>query len=104
RTPSVPKKRRDTGATLALTELGRLARLVEAGLLALDGTGVPGEEALALERDAELGIGLDESARDPVTSRARLAARTAAVNSDAHVVLALEPCDAKRGGHLRAVD
>ena len=71
RTPSVPKYRlakgrsltgarvpkNRTGATapgLALRELRRLARLVQAGLLALDDARVARQEALALERDAQL--------------------------------------------------
>src|SRR5262249_22215820 len=43
-------------AALPLRELGCFARLVQAGLLALDLAGVAGEEALALERDAEVGV------------------------------------------------
>ena len=72
RTPSVPKYRRKSG--LALGELRRLARLVEAGLLALDLACVAREEALALQRDAQLRIGLDERPGDAVANRAGLAA------------------------------
>ena len=53
RTPSVPKYR-PQAAELALRELRRLARLVQAGLLALDLACVAREEALALQRDAQL--------------------------------------------------
>src|ERR1700733_12191547 len=51
---------------LALRELRRLARLVQAGLLALDPACVTGEEPLALEQRTEVGVDLDERARDPV--------------------------------------
>jgi hypothetical protein len=57
---------------LALTELGRLARLVETGLLPLHDARVAGEETLALQRHTQARIGLDESAGDPVPDRARL--------------------------------
>ena len=50
----------------ALAELRRLARLVQAGLLALDLARVALQEALPLERDAEVGIDLDERASDAV--------------------------------------
>jgi hypothetical protein len=47
--------RRSAGARLALGELRRLARLVQAGLLALDLAGVAREEALALEETRSSG-------------------------------------------------
>src|SRR5215211_1665343 len=84
RTPSVPKNRRNSRSALA--ELGRLARLVEAGLLALDLPGIAGQVALALQREAELGIGLDERARDTVADGSGLTGRPAAVNADTDVV------------------
>src|SRR5919201_2314210 len=77
-------------ATLALGELGGLARLVEAGLLALDDAGIAGQEAFALERDAQVRVGLDERAGDSVPDRAGLAARSAAVDADTDVELALD--------------
>src|SRR5262245_31919172 len=73
-------------ATLALAELRSLARLVQAGLLALDDAGVARQEALTLQRDAHLGIGLDERACDAVPDRAGLARLAAAVHADAQVV------------------
>src|ERR671937_2942560 len=79
RTPSVPKYLRAIArATLALRELRRFASLVEPGLLPLHDACVAREEARALERHAELRIGLDERASDPVTDRAGLSARAAA--------------------------
>src|SRR3954447_2376119 len=77
-------------AELALAELGRLARLVQPGLLALDLAGIPGEEALALQRHAQLRVRLDERARDSVANGTRLAREAAAVHADSEVVLALE--------------
>src|SRR3954466_4155826 len=84
---------------LALRELRRLARLVQAGLLALDLAGVPRQVALALEEDAKVRVDLDERARDPVAHRAGLAGRPAAVHSHAQVVLAVELGDLKRCHH-----
>src|SRR5262249_30175842 len=77
-------------AALPLRELGCFARLVQAGLLALDLAGVAGEEALALERDAEVGVDLDEGAGDAVADRAGVARGAAAVPPDAQVVGARE--------------
>src|SRR2546430_8582105 len=91
------------GATLTLRELRCLASLVQAGLLALDDASVAREEAFALQHGAELRVGLDERAGDSVPDRARLPARSAAVNADANVVRPLEPGDAERRQHLRAV-
>src|SRR5436305_4076363 len=45
---------------LTLRELRRLARLVQAGLLALDLAGIPRQVALTLEEDAEVRVDLDE--------------------------------------------
>ena len=45
---------------------------MEAGLLALDDPGVPLEEPGALERLAQVRIGLDERAGDPVAHRSGL--------------------------------
>ena len=56
RTPSVPKYLRATMSALALAELRRLARLVQAGLLALHDARVAREEASPLQRDPELGV------------------------------------------------
>ena len=81
---------------LALRELRRLARLVQAGLLALDLACITREEALALEDDAELRIGLDERPRDAVADRAGLAADPAAVDADAEIVRALGACRLQR--------
>src|SRR5437763_2392493 len=80
--------------TLALAELRRLARLVQAGLLALDLARVAREEALALERDAQLRVRLDKCAGDPVTHGSGLSGETTALDADAEVVLILE------SGHL----
>src|SRR5262249_15602770 len=88
---------------LALRELRRLASLVQAGLLPLDDASVSGQEALALERHAQVRIDLDERAGDAVPDGAGLSARPAAVDADAEVVLTFEPGDAERGEHHRAV-
>src|SRR5213080_5161433 len=68
---------------LALRELRRLARLVQAGLLALDLACVPREEAFALQRDAQLRVRLDERAGDPVPDGSGLSGQAAAVDTDA---------------------
>src|SRR5487761_1336079 len=86
----------ETSSELALRELRRLARLVQSGLLALDLAGIPREVALALERDPELRIQVDERAGNAVPHRAGLAGEAAAVDADAQVVLALEARGAKR--------
>src|SRR6266498_3912073 len=91
------------GRTLALRELRRLARLVQAGLLALDDPGVPREEAGSLERDAELRVGFDEGAGDAVANGACLAARPASVDADAEVERALDADHLERRQHLLAV-
>src|SRR5436309_215967 len=76
--------------TLAIRELRRLARLVQAGFLALDLAGVAREIALALERDTQLRVEIDERAGDAVPHRAGLAGEPAAVHAHAQVVLAVE--------------
>ena len=81
---------------LALRELGRFARFVQAGLLALDLARVAREEALALQRDAQVRVGLDERAGDAVADGAGLAGRPAAVDADAEVVRALDAGDLQR--------
>src|SRR5919201_2943517 len=88
---------------LPLRKLRSLAGLVEAGFLALDDARVTGQEALTLERDAQVRVDLDERARDTVANGAGLAARAAAVDAHADVVLPFEPRDAKRRQHHRAV-
>src|SRR5262249_34655862 len=95
--------RSNAGSELPLGPLRGLAGLFQAGLLALDGPRVAGEEALALERHAQLRVGVDERPRDAVPRRASLSARTAAVEADPHVVAPLGLRDLERGGHLRAV-
>src|SRR5262249_39669713 len=81
---------------LALRELRRLARLVQARLLALDLAGVAREVALALEEDAKVRVDLDERTRDAVTHRTGLAGRPATVHAHSEVVLALELGDLER--------
>src|SRR5918998_728367 len=63
----------------ALRVLRRLAGLLEAVLLALDGTRVTGEEAGLLQRRAVLGVGLDQRTRDGQPQRTGLAGRAAAL-------------------------
>src|SRR5690349_18455627 len=67
------RSRRVPRARLALAELRRLTRLVQAGLLALDLACVAREEALALQRHAQLRVRLDESAGDAVADGTGLA-------------------------------
>src|SRR5207247_6787145 len=88
---------------LALRELRRLARLVEAGLLALDLARVPRQVALALQEDAEVGVHLDERPCDAVPDGSRLSRRPAAVHADAKVVLPLEIRHLQRREHTFAV-
>src|SRR4051812_13935127 len=89
RTPSVPKSRRAMRSALTLRELRPLAGLLETGLLALLGTGVARQEAAALELGAQVGVGLEQRARDAVAQRARLGRDAAAVHAgdDVHPVL-----------------
>src|SRR4051794_36415455 len=89
RTPSVPKYLL-TRRTLTLRELRRLAGLVQTGLLALDLACVARQEALPLQRHAELRVDLDDRACDPVAPRPGLARGAAAVDADADVVRAGE--------------
>src|SRR5207247_11269661 len=90
-------------ATLTLAELRRFAGLVETGLLALDDAGVARQEAGALERLAQVRIGLDERAGDPVADRAGLPARTAAVDAHSDVEGALDAGDLERRQRKLAV-
>ena len=69
--------------SLALGVLRGLARLLQAGLLALLGPRVAGEEAAALELAAQLGVDLGQRPGDPVAHRPGLAADAAAVDADA---------------------
>src|SRR3954454_5448024 len=104
RTPSVPKYlRARAGKRLPLAELRRLARLVQAGLLALDDAGVAREEACALQRHAKLRVDLHERTSDPVAHGTRLTRRAAAVHAHAQVVLALEPGRLERSRREHAV-
>src|SRR5712691_9606980 len=73
-----PKTREALKAELsALAELRCLAGLVQAGLLALDDPRVAGEEAFPLQDGAQLWVGLDERAGDPVADGVGLTARPA---------------------------
>src|SRR5581483_10110974 len=96
---------RQGGASLAptpaleastLRELGRLAGLVQPRLLALHLARVARQEALPLERHAELRVRLDERPGDAVPDRARLAADAAAVHAHAQVVRARGASDLER--------
>src|SRR3954447_882156 len=85
RTPSVPNSRLATTPTLTLRELRPLAGLLEAGLLALLGPRVAGQEAAALELAAQVRVGHDQRARDPMPQRAGLGRDAAAVQPGMHV-------------------
>ena len=85
RTPSVPKSLRPITPSLrrarrlALGELRPLARLLQAGLLALLGARVARQEAAPLELAAQVRVGLEQRARDAVAQRAGLRRDAAAV-------------------------
>src|SRR5690242_7652320 len=84
---STVKPEQAVGAQLLpLRELGRAASLVEAGLLALHDAGVARQEPGALERHAQVRVGLDEGSGDPVPHRAGLAALATAVDAHAEIV------------------
>src|SRR6266436_5552159 len=100
RTPSVPKYLRPK---LPLAELRRLARLVQARLLALDNARITGKKAGALERHAQLRIGLDERAGDAVTNSACLSTRAAAVDANPDVERPLDSCSLQRCQRGRAM-
>src|SRR5579872_2832016 len=95
RTPSVPNSLRATAplaalrAGLALGELRALARLLQAGLLALLGARVAREKAPALQLAAEVRVGLEQRARDAVAQRPGLGRDAAAVQSrdDVHALV-----------------
>src|SRR4051812_48686070 len=89
RTPSVPKSWRANAPRLALAELRTLARLLEAGLLALLHARVAREEAAALELAAQVGVGLEEGTADAVAQGTRLRGHAAAVHAgdDVHARL-----------------
>src|SRR5919201_3704525 len=73
----------------ALAELRALARLLQAGLLALLDARVAREEAAPLELAAEVGIGLEQRAADAVAQGAGLGGDPAAVHArdDVHARL-----------------
>src|SRR6266508_2779896 len=89
RTPSVPKSWRAKAPGLALAELRTLARLLQAGLLALLDARVAREEAAALELAAQVGVGLQKGAADVVAQNTRLRGHAAAVHArdDVHARL-----------------
>src|SRR4051812_31859213 len=100
RTPSVPKSfrsrvcvmayvsttrrpgdRQGSSGALALRELRPLARLLETRLLALLLTSVAGQEAAPLELGAQVRVGLDQRAGDPVAQRVGLRGDATAVDA-----------------------
>src|SRR5947199_502602 len=91
RTPSVPNSLRAIAwsAALPLAELRPLARLLQAGLLALLDAGVARQEAAALELGAQVRVGFEQRPRDAVAQRAGLRADAAAVHArdDVHAVV-----------------
>src|SRR5436305_5959613 len=81
RTPSVPKSWRAIERRSALGELRPLARLLQAGLLALLHSRVAREEAAALELAAQVGVGLEQGTRDAVPQGPGLSRDAATVHS-----------------------
>src|SRR5688572_6613100 len=77
--------KRTGGNESALAVLRRAAGLVEADLLALDLTGVPGHETGVAHRLAQRLVVLEQRTRDAVTDRAGLAGRAAAGDRDLEV-------------------
>src|SRR5690606_11056933 len=84
----------------ALGVLRSLAGLLQAGLLALDGAGVPGQEPGALERGpVVLGVDLVERAGDPQAQRTGLAGGAATVDARDHVEAPLDVDELERAVH-----
>src|SRR3954471_19264440 len=102
RTPSVPNSL--PTAPLALGELRALARLLEAGLLALLDASVARQEAAALELGAQGRVGLDQRAGDAVAERSRLGGHAAAVDPghDVHAALVAGGLERAAGRALQA--
>src|SRR5690606_18428005 len=90
------------GSTLAV--LGRLAGLLETGLLALGHPRVAGEEAGLLQRRAVLDVRGLQRAGDAEAQRTGLAAGAAAVDPREHVELALQAEQHERLVHDLLVD
>src|SRR4051794_6547267 len=80
RTPSVPKSLRVKPGALALGELRPLAGLLEAGLLAFLGARVARQEPPALELGPQVGVRLQQGARDAMAQCAGLGRHPAAVH------------------------
>jgi hypothetical protein len=91
RTPTRPPQKLEplTGALLAI-------------LLTLVLPGITGQKASLLERAAELGVELDQSAGDTEPNRAGLTDDTAAVRQDQHIELFLHLDKAQRVLHRDA--
>src|SRR3954470_21331266 len=104
RIPSVPKSRPMGAARAvagsALAVLGRLAGLLQAGLLALDDAGVAGEQAGLLQR-GPVGVEVDrvEGTGHAQAQRTGLAGDATTVDAGDHVEAAHQV-----GGHERLVD
>src|SRR5512133_204435 len=103
RTPSVPKSWRAKAPGLALAELRTLARLLEAGLLALLHARVAREEAAALELAAQVRVGFQQGAADAVAQRAGLRGDAAAVHArdDVHARLVADGLERLADGALQ---
>src|ERR1700693_4852641 len=106
RTPSVPNSLRAifllvTGS--ALGELRTLARLLQTGLLALLRARVARQEASALELASQVGIRLQQRARDAVAQRSGLRGDAAAVKARDHVhpLLVADCLERLAGGPLQ---
>ena len=76
---------------------------MEAGLLPLDDASVTSEEALSLQGNAELWVGVYERACDSMPHGSCLAAYASAVHPDAKVVRRGSLGDLERGEHHPAV-
>ena len=86
-----------------MRELRRLARLVQARLLALHDRASRVRKPARFSGARSSGFDLDERPGDPVTHRSGLARGAAAVQADAEVVLALEARRLQRSGREHLV-
>src|SRR5262245_3487649 len=101
--PRSPRRTQRRGPTvvstlgvLALGVLGALACLVPPVLLALDLTRVTSDKPGLLERTTQLGIGLQQGARDAVSNRDRLRRDPTALHLHVGAVLGLRGRDLER--------
>src|ERR1700677_2644984 len=79
----------ESKSLLALAELEAAARLGTAILLALHRARIAGEEAARFQGRAQIRLVIHQGARNAVTHRASLAGKTAAIDRDDDIELAI---------------